>query len=72
MPNPVIDHVDYNNTTYDIKDTTSGYITGGTNSSSTVTITPTTTNIYEITNVGSTPTLTFAQDTTDSKQLNIT
>lgn len=28
MPtNPVIDHIDYNNTTYDIKDTTSGYIT---------------------------------------------
>lgn len=48
------------------------FITGGSNSSSAVTITPTTTSVYSITGLGSTPSLTFAKDTTDTKQLNIT
>ena len=55
--------------TYDIKDKTSGYITGGTNSASSVTITPSTTSVYSITGVGSTPSLTFTQDTVDTKNL---
>lgn len=66
MPtNPVIDHIDYNNTTYDIKDTTSGYISGGTNSSSNVNITPSTTSITIPAK------LKFERDATDTKQLNI-
>jgi len=48
------------------------FITGGSNSSSAVTIVPTTTSVYSITGLGSTPSLTFAKDTTDTKQLNIT
>lgn len=47
------------------------FITGGANSASSVSITPTTTSVYSITGLGSTPSLTFAKDTTDTKQLNI-
>ena len=48
------------------------FITGGYNSPSSVVITPTTTSVYSMTSEGTTPTLTFAKDTTDTKQLNIT
>ena len=64
---PVIDKINYNGTTYDL----GGGISGGSNSPSDVEITPTTTSVYSITGVGSVPTLTFSQDSTDTKQLNI-
>ena len=65
-------------------------LVGGSNAASTVTITPTTTDVYSMTSAGSVtagtapsftrgtfsagtlPSLTFAMDTTDTKQLNIT
>jgi len=47
-------------------------LTGGSNSESSVSITPSTTDIYSITNVGTLPTLTFEMDTTDTKKLKIT
>lgn len=46
-------------------------LTGGSNSESSVSITPSTTDIYSITNVGTLPTLTFEMDTTDTKKLKI-
>ncbi len=47
-------------------------LTGGSNAESSVSITPSTTDIYSITNVGTLPTLTFEMDTTDTKKLKIT
>ena len=47
-------------------------LTGGSNSESSVSITPSTTDIYSITNVGTLPALTFEMDTTDTKKLKIT
>ena len=49
-------------------------LTGGSNASSAVTITPSTTDVYSMTSAGSVtlPTLTFAMDTTDTKKLKIT
>lgn len=47
-------------------------LTGGSNTESSVSITPSTTDIYSITNVGTLPTLTFEMDTTDTKKLKIT
>ena len=46
-------------------------LTGGSNTESSVSITPSTTDIYSITNVGTLPTLTFEMDTTDTKKLKI-
>ena len=42
-----------NGNEYNLKDRISGYITGGSNASSAVTITPTTTNVYSMTSAGS-------------------
>ena len=47
------------------------FITGGANSASSVSITPSTTSVYSMSSDGTAPTLTFAKDTTDAKQLNI-
>ena len=48
-----------------------GFITGGSNSSSAVTIVPTTDTVYSVSSIGTLPALSFAKDTTDTLQLNI-